>query len=229
MGSNFPDETLDEVARIGAANFLVLKLLCQHLRTSLLPGRSYSVLARLATDDSADQLGFIYAEFWQRMTDRCTRENVNLLCDVAAQLVTARAPLTADMICAVLGLRAGDWDFALRHLAEYLTAIEREECGVQATFYRIYHESFADFLRVKISVDRLRLSNLLADYCLGWFCLPEGYARAYALKFSLRHCEETRRPEGLDLLCDPAYQSARLSLPGEGLYGFGLSRIDSLH
>ena len=72
----------------------------------------------------------------------------------------------------------------------------------------------------------MRLSNLLADYCLGWFRLPEGYARVYALKFSLRHCEETRRPEGLDLLCDPAYQSARLSLPGEGLYGFGLSRID---
>ena len=32
VGSNFPDETLAEVARIGAANFLVLKLLCQHLR-----------------------------------------------------------------------------------------------------------------------------------------------------------------------------------------------------
>ena len=90
------------------------------------------------------------------MTDRCTRENVNLLCDVAGACDRPRAADGRHDL-PVLGLRAGDWDFAAAALAEYLTAIEREECGVQAAFYRIYHESFADFLRVKISVDRLRL------------------------------------------------------------------------
>ena len=154
VGTELPDETLDEIARIGAGNFLVLKLLCQHLRTALRPDQVATFLQRLARNGGKDQLGFIYAEFWQRLTDRCTRDDLNLLCDVAGALVTAFAPLTAEVICGALGLRAGDWDFAVRHLGEYLTVVEHEEERVRLTFYRIYHESFADFLRAKVAADR---------------------------------------------------------------------------
>ena len=191
VGTELPDETLDEIARIGAGNFLVLKLLCQHLRTALPPDQVAAFVRRLATAGGKDQLGFIYAEFWQRLTDRCTREDVNLLCDIAGVLVTAHAPLTADIICGVLGLRAGDWDVALRRLAEYLTVVEHEEEGVRAAFYRIYHESFADFVRAKVATDRKSLRALLTAYCLDWPRHAEDYARCYIARFGLRHCLES--------------------------------------
>jgi hypothetical protein len=150
----------------------------------------------MATDGDKDQLGFIYAEFWQRLTERCTREEVNLLCDVAGVLVTAHAPLTADTVCGVLGLRAGDWDFALRRLTEYLRIVETEEDGLHVAFYRIYHESFADFLRAKVATDRKRSCNCLADYCLRWGQLPEGsYGWTYAVRFGSWHLEEAERRE----------------------------------
>src|SRR5260370_4979205 len=108
-------------------------------------------------------------------------QDVTVLCDVAGVLVTAHAPLTADMVCRVMGLRAGEWDFALRHLAEYFTVVEHEEDGVQDTFYRIYHESFADFLRTRVAADRERFRQRLGDYGLRWSQLPAGYSRPCAL------------------------------------------------
>jgi DNA-directed RNA polymerase specialized sigma24 family protein len=206
-GTELLNETLDEIARIGVGNFLVLKLLCQHLRSTLPPDQVAAFLSRLATDGGKDQLGFIYAEFWQRLTERCTREDVNLLCDVAGLLVTAHAPLTADLVCGVLGLRAGDWDVALRRLAEYLTIVENEEDGVRATFYRVYHESFADFLRVQASVDQHRLRRLLADYCLQWSRHPE----AYVLRFAPTHLWEVSRwNELVKLLCHERFLKQRI-------------------
>jgi hypothetical protein len=142
--------------------------------------------------------------------DRCTREDANLLCDVVGVLVAAHAPLTADIICGVLGIRAGDWNFALRHLAEYLTIIQNEEDGTRETLHRIYHESFADFLRAKVAINRQELSDRLADYCLKWSQLPSGCGRDYALRFAARHLYESRRTQDLEaLLLDEGFLRAR--------------------
>jgi WD40 repeat protein len=210
-GTELPSKTLDEVARMGAGNFLVLKLLCRRLRTTLPPEQIAGFLQRLATDGSKDQLGFIYAEFWARLTVRLRREDFHVLCDVAGALVTAHAPLTADMICRALGLRAGDWDMAVRHLAEYLTVLEDEEGHVRASFYRIYHESFADFLRAKLAVDRERIRGRLADYCGSWSDLANGYGRLYALRFGPRHLLEAGRGEEAgQLLLDLPFLEAKV-------------------
>jgi WD40 repeat protein len=210
VGMVLPNETLDELSRIGSGNFLVLKLMCQQIRSALRPDGVSAFLRSLATAKGKNQLGFIYAEFWQRLTNRCTRDEVLLLCDMAGVLVTARAPLTAGMVCGVLGLRAGDWDFALRHLGEYLTAVEHEEDGVRETFYRVYHESFADFLRAKVATDRQRLGDRLAEYCEGWSRLPEGYDRTYGLRFAVEHLLEARRwGRCTALLTDLAFLEAK--------------------
>jgi WD40 repeat protein len=185
-----PDGTADEVARVGGGNFLVLKLLCQHVRARLRPEEVKPFLRRLATGSRQDQLGFIYEEFWQRLTAGRSREDVQILCDVAGTLVTAHAPLTREVICDVVGLRAAGWDFALRRLAEYLTAVEDAEDGVPETFYRVYHESFADFLAAKTATDRAMLFGRLADYCRGWEALADGYGRTYALRFGPTHLIE---------------------------------------
>jgi hypothetical protein len=60
----------DEIARLGAGNFLVLTLLCRHIRTTLEHGQVAEFLQRLATDGREDHLGFIYSEFWERMAAR---------------------------------------------------------------------------------------------------------------------------------------------------------------
>src|SRR5262249_40605066 len=143
-------------------------------------------------------------------TGRCSREDMNLLCDVAGVLVAAHAPLTADMICGVLDLRAGDWDFALRHLAEYLTAVGDGQEVARETCYRIYHESFADFLRARLATDRGRVGGRLADYCAAWARFPDGYARLYALRFGPQHLLEAGRPaEAAGLLFDLAFLEAK--------------------
>ena len=89
----------------------------------------------------------------------------------------------AELICHALDLRAGAWDLALRRLIEYLTVTHYDEEQASETVYRIYHESFADFLRYKLATDRDRYEHLLAEYCLRWAELPAGYARLYALRF----------------------------------------------
>jgi hypothetical protein len=215
VGSELPNETQNEVARIGAGNFLVLKLLCQHLRAALRQDQVAPFLQRLATHGGKDDLGFIYAEFWQRLTERCTREDANVLYDVAGVLVTAHAPLTADIVCGTIGLRASDWDFALRHLAEYLTVVEHEVDGACAAFYRIYHESFADFLRAKLSVERERYRRYLADYCSDWERLPEGFGKLYALRWGPRHLQAVDPRFARRLLARKDYLQARLETLGQ--------------
>ena len=187
VGTDLPDDAVDEISRLGNANFLVLKLLVTQVRGRLESNEVREYIRRLATDCGQDQLGFIYKEFWKRLTNRLNREDTNLLCDMAGLLVTARAPLTREMICCCLRLRDGDWDFALRHLSEYLTVIEQEAENVRETYYRIYHESFADFLRSAVVQQRGRYQNLLAEYCLGWSELAPGRGRLYALRFAAAH------------------------------------------
>ncbi len=59
-GSDLANADLDEIARVGAGNFLVLNLLCRHVRATLLPpGQVGAFLRRLATGGGADKLGFI--------------------------------------------------------------------------------------------------------------------------------------------------------------------------
>jgi WD40 repeat protein len=201
-----------EVAQVAAGNFLVLTLLCRQIRTDLAPGEVSGFLRRLATDGARDMLGFIYEEFWHRITARLTRADLRALLDIAGVLVVASGPLTAGVITGVLDLRAGDWDFALRHLNEYLSVRHSGEGTEVESFYRIYHESFADFLRAKTAVDRPRQCQRLADYALRWELL-EGYGRLYALRFGLRHLLDAERWDDLsNLLLDLFFFEASIEV-----------------
>jgi WD40 repeat protein len=207
-GAGLPAVTLAEIAGGGAGDFLVLQALCRQARAAQPPAQVAAFVRRLAT--GTDRLGFIYEEFWQRLSQACAREEVNLLGDVAGVLAAAHAPLTAAVICGALGLRSGDWDFALRRLAEYLTAVADEEDGVPTTFYRIYHESFAEFLRAKLAADSGRHGDALAAFCLRWAEVPRDSGRGYALRFAPRHLlEQGRGDEAARLLLDLHFLEAK--------------------
>jgi hypothetical protein len=213
--SGAAEETIEEVARVGAGNFLVLKLVCRHIRTSLTPDEVPDFLRGLATDegmaDGKERLGFIYAEFWQRLMNRLPQVERNLLADIAGILVHAYGPVTEQIICSTLGCRAIDWDFARRHLIEYLNVVRIEEDGYEESFYRIYHETFAEFLRNKLTVDRPSFCNLLADYCAKAWQEAEGYGRRYALRNAPRHLRDAGRvDDAAALLTDFAFTVTRI-------------------
>jgi hypothetical protein len=208
--SQLPAETLDEIARIGRGNFLVLKHVCAAVRDHLKSEEVRGFLARLATASGADQLGFVYEEFWDRITRRATLDEQRCLGDVAGLLVAARAAVPAELICGVLDLRAGAWDLALRRLIEYVTVLHYEEDGPSETLYRIYHESFADFLRLKLATDRDRCDRLLAEYCLRWAELPASVARLYVLRFGPAHLMATGNWAAVEaLLTDLGFLEAK--------------------
>ncbi len=77
--SDLPGATLDEVARRGRGNFLVLKLLCDHVRTRLEPAEVGEFSRRLSTGTAKDQLGFVYEEFWSRLASRLSREDTTIV------------------------------------------------------------------------------------------------------------------------------------------------------
>jgi hypothetical protein len=104
------------------------------------------------------------------------------------------------LICGALDLRAGAWDFALRKLVEYLAPMPYEEEGASETIYRIYHESFAAFLRHKLATDLGRYEQLLAEFCLCWATLPAGYSRLYALRFGPAHLITAGRWDAVETL-----------------------------
>ena len=143
VASQLPTETLGEIARVARGNFLVLNEMCKRVPNCLNPDEVRSYLAQVAT--APDQLGFIYEEFWNRMTQRARLDEQQYLGDVAGLLVAARAPVPADLICRALNLRAPAWDWALRRLTEYLAVTNFDEEGASESVYRIYHKSFADF------------------------------------------------------------------------------------
>ena len=172
--------------------------------------RGGQLLSRLATAPAADQLGFINEEFWSRMTQRATLDEQQCLGDVAGLLTVARTAVPAELICHALDLRAGAWDLALRRLIEYLTVTPYAEEQANETVYRIYHESFADFLRLKLATDRDRYEHLLAEYCLRWAELPAGYARLYALRFGPAHLMATGQWDAVEtLLTDLEFLEAK--------------------
>jgi WD40 repeat protein len=207
---DLPDETRAAVAAAGAGNFLVLKLLCAQARDGLTADGVRDFLRRLSADGAVDRLGFVYGEFWQRLTDRLPLEELRLVADVAGVLVWAKAPLTAEVVCRVLRRPAAEVDRAVRRLAEYLTAVRYEEDGAEETFYRLYHESFADFVRAALAADRDRLAGALADFCLHWAELPDGFGRMYALRFGPTHLRELSRWDDLErLLTDWQFLEAK--------------------
>jgi WD40 repeat protein len=204
-----PPETLDEIARLGAGNFLVLKLLCRHLRNAE-SARIDGFLHRFATDNREDRLGFLYEEFWKRMVDGLSEGRSEELAKTAGILVCTLAPVTFEILAVALKMNRTSLEMSLGRLSQYLTEIRLFEDGVEGTYFRLYHETFADFLRSKPAIDRKKSRKQLADACRQWADIPPGYGQTYALRFGPRHLlEDERASDAADLLLDIGFLEAK--------------------
>lgn len=211
-GTDYSPELVAELARVGQGNFLVLKLITDQFFAGIQVQNVGEFVRRLATNSGNDQLGFIYEDFWNRISSLLNRTDLNLLCDVVGVFVTARVPVTSSFLKECLSLRSGDLEFAMRHVKEYVHEFEVEIEGQAVTFYRFFHASFNDFVRSKIRVDQRYLENKLADYCLRFSEFPQGFSRQYALRFVIQHLRNVKQWDSVErLLTDIEFLEARVS------------------
>ena len=202
--------TANEIVRASRGNFLVLKHLCieSHLATD--ETRVADLLQRLLRFENG--LLTVYKDFWERLSRGSREDGPGLsqsVCDVAAVLALAGDRMSADMVCSILaGMKSGTWLSVRRRLGEYIEPWMPE--GGAVAYYRIYHETFAEFIRTKVLTEgeRKRLHGLIADFCLG--TPTDHYARIYALRFAPWHLQQAERWEELQaLLTDLRFLEAK--------------------
>ena len=186
-----PLQVQDEIAKLGAGNFLVLELLCRRVQENVHADQVAALMRRLAEAPGPEaHLACIYDDFWSRLEERMGTEELRPVRRVAGLLAAAKAPLNAELLRRALDLDASDLRRALEPLREFLTELDSPEDEPGAEHYRIYHESFAEYLRNRLPRDGVRASEIWADFCLRWADLPAGYARRYVLRFAPAHLRD---------------------------------------
>jgi hypothetical protein len=180
------------LARLGAllaeraeGNFLVLKLF---FGRDALKGRPSAAQVEREAADLTGDVRKEYERFFSRMVRGLEDDpdKMDRLDDVLGAFVTARAPVTAEQVCAALGLRPAYWEWSLRRVRQFLASggVRQEERG--AVTYRIYHETFREFLKERLKSRMAEFNLKWADHSEQWRKLT-GYARLYALRHLVSH------------------------------------------
>jgi hypothetical protein len=140
------------------------------------------------------EIAAIYEQFLSRVTERLRYRPAELdrLYRVLGALVTAQGPVTREQVCAAFGMSSARWDWAFALVSQFLErgGVRQEEQG--ALTYRLYHETFREFLLNRLAPDLCRSHRLWAEYCLDWREL-RGYARLYALRYLPTHLIEASK------------------------------------
>jgi WD40 repeat protein len=217
-----PAELQARLSRFASGNFLVLELLCNHVRARRESIDVAALLERLERQEQDNLLASVYGEFWSRMERRLSGDvQRSAVRQVAGVLAAALAPVSRELLHAVLGAGADEWNHALYQLQEYLSAQTEEQAvdlpggavqaPVQATFFRVYHKSFADFIKTEI-VSAGEAHARLGAFCRRWAELADGYPRLYALRHGPAHLNRAKmKAELFGLLTDPSFLSAKAS------------------
>ncbi len=196
----------ERLAQPAKGNFLVLKLFLS--RDSL--GETVSVFElERAAEFLTGTVEKAYEEFFERITRRIADDpdKLDLLYSVLGAFVTAQAPITLEQICAAFSLRVAQWHWALGLVSQFLErgGVRQEEQG--ALTYRLYHETFREFLLNKLAADIPHYHRLWAEHCANWRTLS-GYDRLYALRHRLWHLlASERHSEALQVCRDEVFMS----------------------
>jgi hypothetical protein len=166
-------------------NFLVLKLFLS--AESLGQEMTVADLER-AAERLTGSVEKQYETFFERATRSVADDpdKLDLFYRVLGAFGTAHAPVTAEQVCAAFGLRRAPWDWAFGRISQFLErgGVRQEEQG--ALTYRLYHETFREFLIKKLSSDLPDCHRRWAERGLRWREL-QGYEQLYALRHLPRH------------------------------------------
>lgn len=175
----------ERLAERAQGNFLVLR----HFLSKEILGQHVEIegLER-AAEDLTGAVEQIYELFLERVTRRLEDDpdRLELLYKTLGAFATARAPVTPEQVCAAFGLTLGQWHWSFALVSQFLErgGLRQEEQG--ALTYRLYHETFREFLLRKLGSELGHFHRRWAEYSLRWRELS-GYSRVYALRHLVTH------------------------------------------
>jgi hypothetical protein len=175
----------EQLARQANGNFLVLKLTLG--RQSLGDRVSVAQLQEVARHLTGE-VKEAYRQFFDRVERRFGDQfaELDFVYLVLGALATASAPVTPSLIQGALDIAPYRWERALRHISQFLErgGVRQQERG--ALTYRLYHETFREFLLDKLGRDVPAQHRQWSKLCGRWREL-DGYARLYALRYLPTH------------------------------------------
>jgi len=129
-----------------------------------------------------------YETFFERATRSIADDpdKLDLFYRILGAFGTAHAPVTPEQVCAAFGLRRAQWDWAFGRISQFLErgGLREEERG--SLTYRLYHETFREFLASRLSGDLRDCHRRWAERGLKWREL-RGYEQLYALRHLPSH------------------------------------------
>ena len=180
------------IAESAGGNFLVL--------TSFFKAHSGAAYSFDALEEAAADLTSsvrdAYESFFRRIEQGLSESALSGVCQALRALVTARGPVTQAMACRAFGMRTEQWRVGLSRVRQFLIEGGVRMGGAGETTWRLYHETFREFLVQEFEADLPEACRCWADFASGWRELA-GYARRYALENLPVHLDETGRRDDL--------------------------------
>ncbi|GEM_PF-1129219 len=192
LGTSYDEAELrslcDRICQSAAGNFLLLSLLCRDVGSIDMAGVE-TMLSRVS------DLRMYFEECWSRMTERLKGgpKDFNLLTNVLGLLAIAHEPLAYDLVNRALNVGSGAWEWAFRHISQFLDRVVMRgtERGEEA--YRLFHETFREFVIEKLAGDLPRLRGLLAEVCWREYQAGVSAMSPYASAYLPTHLAEVGR------------------------------------
>lgn len=180
---SLPKSTIDRVVQLSDANFLVLRGICRELREVKEPELANRLRELSELKATGKDLGReLYERTWKRL-ERLPVENLDRVEKLAALLANASVPLSERTLKDILKLRRADWVNLQQCFAEYLVHSLRypshgeDTLGITVSkgdastsepipVVRLFHQTFAEFVRELLRDDMVEANARLAEYCL---------------------------------------------------------------
>lgn len=199
LGGAIGERMAGRLAAAAEWNFLVIELVCDAVAHEGLRAEEVERFARRSTT-----LAAWYEGYWERLAQQFSETPVefDIIADVLGAVVTAGAPVTADQVCAALGVSPARFEWTLRHVGQYLDSVPISEGGVgvggsnEIVLYRVYHFSFGEFVSARMRPALPRLHAAWATSLRAWDEL-DGHEREHALRHLPRHLLAARDHDGV--------------------------------
>lgn len=186
-------QTIERISALLAArvraNFLILKCFLRRvLEGGPLPINRLEAAARELTDSVEEE----YDRYFDKLRLDVTAAEMESVFKMLGAFAFSFSPITQEMVCGAFALSSWHWQMGFNHLCQFLErgGIRQAERGAQT--YRLYHQTFQEYLNKKLATDRVQVQRTWADYGLGWRKLKD-YPRLYALRHLPRHLLEASK------------------------------------
>lgn len=160
LGDKVPATTKEDIVRFSNGNFLVLTNLCRPTEQHFDATELEQLFSEELTTDEDSKLALIYRNFWGRIPANAK----DCAATVAALFVCLGEPVTDGNAMKMLNIGRSAWETGRNAIREYLHSIKVSG----KPHYRIYHKSFADFLKLHIEFEIQQVREQLADWCAQW-------------------------------------------------------------